>query len=104
MVVLRTLIQTSAVNGIVFFWLNFTVESLKMMWHIASPETNVKQKAASPEPIKQKAASPEPIVKQKKVMCESCYGYFLDDGGELIHGKFLCESCSDDLVRDQLEK
>ena len=37
-------------------------------------------------------------------MCESCHGFFLDDGGELIHGKLLCESCSDDLVRDQLEK
>ena len=67
-----------------------------MIWHITSFKTNVKQKAASPEPI----------VKQKKVMCESCYGYFLDDGGvgELIHGKLLRESCSDDLVRDELEK
>ena len=36
-------------------------------------------------------------------MCEGCHGYFLDDGGELIHGKLLCESCSDDLVRDELE-
>ena len=27
---------------------------------------------------------------------------FLDDGGELIHGKLLCESCSDDLVHDEL--
>ena len=32
-------------------------------------------------------------------MCESCYGYFLDNGDELIHGKLLCESCSDDLIR-----
>ena len=49
--------------------------------------------------------SPEtwkPIVKQR-VMCESCYCYFLDDEGELIHGKLLCESCSDDLVCDELE-
>ena len=28
---------------------------------------------------------------------------FLDDGGELIHGKLLYKSCSDDLVRDELE-
>ena len=62
-----------------------------MAWRILFPNAIVKQKAASP------------VVKQK-VMCESCYGYFLDDGGELIHGKLLCESCSDDLVRDQLKK
>ena len=93
MVVLQAFIKTAAVSGIAFFWVNFTVESLKMVWQIIS---------ASPEPIVKQ--NPEPIVKQKKVMCESCYGYFLDDGGELIHGKLLCESCSDDLVRDQLEK
>ena len=46
-----------------------------MIWHIASPEK-----------------------------CESCYGSFLDDECELINGKLLCESCSDDLVYDQLEK
>ena len=80
MVVLQAFIKTAAVSGIALFWVNFTVESLKLAWHIIS-------------------ASPEPIVKQK-VMCESCYGYFLDDGGELIHGKLLCESCSDDLIRN----
>ena len=79
MVVLQAFIKTAAVSGIAFFWVNFTVESLKLAWHII--------------------ASPEPIVKQK-VMCESCYGYFWDDGGELIHGKLLCESCSDDLIRN----
>ena len=86
MVVLQAMIKTAAISGIAFFWLNFTIESFNMVLHIISPKT------------KQKAASPEPIVKQKKVMCESCYCYFLDDGGK------LCESCSDDLVRDQLEK
>ena len=92
MVFLQTFIKTAAISGIAFFWVNFTVESLKLARHIiASPVT------------KQKAAFPGPIVKQK-VMCESCYGYFLDNGDELIHGKLLCESCSDDLVRDQLEK
>ena len=60
MVVLQAFIKTAAVSGIALFWVNFTVESLKLAWHIIS-------------------ASPEPIVKQK-VMCESCYGYFLDDG------------------------
>ena len=85
---LQVFIKTAAVSGIAFFWVNFTVESLKLAWHIiASPVT------------KQKAAFPGPIVKQK-VMCESCYGYFFDDGSELIHGKLLCESCSDDLFRN----
>ena len=94
MVVLRAFVETAAIGGIAIFWFNFTVESLKVIWHIISdsPKTIVKQKASS-----------EPIVK-KKVMCESCYDYFLDDGGELINGKLLCESCSDDLVYDQLEK
>ena len=77
MVVLQAFIKTAAVSGIAFFWVNFTVESLKMVWHIIS-------------------ASPERIVKQK-IMCESCNGYFLDDGGELIHGKFLCKFCGYDL-------
>ena len=80
--VLQAFIKTAAVSGIAFLGVNFTAESLKMAWHIIS-------------------AYPEPIL---KVMCEGCYGYFLDDGLELIHGKLLCESCSDDLVRDQLEK
>ena len=79
MFVLQTFIKTAAVSGIAFFWVNFTVESLKLAWHIIH-------------------TSPwEPVVKQK-VMCESCYGFFLDDGRELIHGKLLCESCTDDLI------
>ena len=81
MVVLQVFIKTAAVSGIAFLWLNFTVESLKLAWHIIS---------TSPETCKPNA--------EIKVMCESCHGYFLDDGGELIHGKLLCESCSDDLV------
>ena len=72
---LQVFIKTAAVSGIAFFWVNFTVESLKLAWHIIS---------TSPETCR-------PIV---KVMCESCNGYFLDDGGELLDGKFLCESCS----------
>ena len=77
MVVLQTFIKTAAIGGIALFW----VESFKLAWHIIF------------------SYPWEPIVKQK-VMCESCYGYFLDDGSELIHGKLLCESCSDDLVRN----
>ena len=90
MVFLQTMIKTAAISGITFFWANFTFESLKMVFHIISDSPKTKQKV-----------TPKTILKQK-VMCESCYGYFLDDGRELIHGKLLCESCSDDLVRDQL--
>ena len=72
---LQVFIKTAAVSGIAFFWVNFTVESLKLAWHIIS---------TSPETC-------QPIV---KVTCESCNGYFLDDGGELLDGKFLCESCN----------
>ena len=75
---LQVFAQTASVTGIALFWVNFTAESLKLAWHIIF------------------SYPWEPIVKQK-VMCESCYGYFLDDGGELIHGKFLCKSCGYDL-------
>ena len=77
---LEILTKTAAVGGIALFWVNFTSESLKLAWHIIS-------------------ASPCKPSREIRVMCESCYGYFLDDGGELIHGKLLCESCS-----EQLEK
>ena len=83
---LQVFAKTAAVTGIALFWVNFTSESLKLAWHIIS---------TSPQTC-------EPVLKER-VMCESCHGYFLDDGGELIHGKLLCESCSDDLVRDQLK-
>ena len=39
-----------------------------------------------------------------KVMCEECKEYFSDDEDELVHGKFLCEPCRDDIIRDHLEK
>ena len=86
MVVLQTSIKIAAVSGIAFFLVNFTVESLKMAWHIISTSLETWK----------------PVLKER-VMCESCHDYFWDDGSELIHGKLLCESCSDDLVRDKLE-
>ena len=85
---LQVFIKTAAVSGIGLVWVNFTVMSLNMAWHIIS---------TSPGDETWK-----PVVKQR-VMCEECDGYFLDDGGELIHGKFLCEYCSDGLLRDELE-
>ena len=33
---LQAFIKTAAVSGIAFFWVNFTIESLKMAWHIIS--------------------------------------------------------------------
>ena len=39
---LEILTKTAAVSGIALFWVNFTVESLKLAWRIIS---------ASPEPI-----------------------------------------------------
>ena len=30
---LQVLVKTAAVGGIAFFWVNFTVESLKLAWH-----------------------------------------------------------------------
>ena len=39
-----------------------------------------------------------------KVMREECKEYFSDDEDELVHGKFLCESCRDDIIRGYLEK
>ena len=83
---LQVLAKTAAVAGIAFFWVNFTGVSLKMAWHIISTSPEIRKPAA-----------------EIRVMCESCNGLFLDDGSELIHGKLLCESCSDDLVRDQLK-
>ena len=85
---LQVLAKTGAVAGIAFFWVNFTVMSLKMAWHIIS---------TSPEDETWK------LVVKQRVMREECHGYFLDDGGELIHGKLLCEYCSDGLLRDELE-
>ena len=90
MVVLQAYIKTAALSGIAFFWVNFTVEAFKMARHIIFTSPDVKQSIFT---------SPE----KQRVMCESCYAYFVDDGSELIHGKLLCESCSDDLVRDQLK-
>ena len=52
---LQVFIKTAAVSGIAFFWVNFTVESLKMAWNIIS---------YSPE---EKTCNPV-----ERVMCESC--------------------------------
>ena len=76
---LQAFIKTAAVSGIVLAWVNFTAKAFKMTWHIisTSPEEEKAWKAVS------------------KVMFENCQKHFIDDGDELIYGKFLRETCRD---------
>ena len=69
---LQGFVKTAAFSGIVLVWANFTVKAFKMSWHIIS--TLLEEETW-------KAVS--------KVMCENCQEYFIDDGDELINGKFL---------------
>ena len=73
-------IKTAAISGILMLWASFTIEAFKFSWHIIS---------TSPEKV-----TWEPV---RKIMCEECYEFFWDDGNVLEHGKFLCETCSDQL-------
>ena len=74
---LQVFIKTAAVSGIAFFWVNFTVESLKMAWHIIS--------------YSQDAASD--IEDAAKVVCENCQELYDNDERHLINGSKLCEAC-----------
>ena len=73
------LIKSAAVSGITFVWVNFTVKAFKMAWHIISTSPGEK----------------EFWLMKKLVMCEECRKYFVDDGKEFEHGKFLCMVCAD---------
>ena len=73
MVVLQTFIKTAAVGGIALFWVNFTVESFKLAWHIIS-------------------TSPDDDAVFKAV-CGNCQKHYDDDEYHLIHGTHLCEAC-----------
>ena len=77
---LQAFIKTAAVSGIAFFWVNFTVESLKMAWHIIShsPEEKTLMRNS------QDAA---------KVVCENCQELYDNDERHLINGSKLCEAC-----------
>ena len=70
--VIQNLIKSAAISGIAFFWVNFTAESLKMAWHILSP--NWKPPAT-------------------KAVCGHCQELYDDDEYHLIHGTYLCEAC-----------
>lgn len=71
--VVQYIIKTAAVSGIALFWVNLTLKSFKMAWHIMS---------SHPE-----EETWEPVVKQR-VMCEECQEYFFDDGNKLKHKNF----------------
>ena len=73
---LQVFIRTAAVSGVAFFWVNFTVESLKMAWHIIS---------YSPE-----EKTWNPIT---QAVCGHCQELYDDDEYHLIHGTYLCEAC-----------
>ena len=81
---LQAFIKTAAVTGIAFFWVNFTVESLKMAWHIIS----YSQDAAN-EII---FSFPEDAA-DFKVVCENCQELYDNDERHLINGSKLCEAC-----------
>ena len=73
---LLVLIKTAAVSAIAFFWVNFTVESLKMAWHIISYSSE--EKTWGPT---------------TKAVCGHCQELYDDDEYHLIHGTYLCEAC-----------
>ena len=75
MAVLQNMIKSAAISGIAFFWVNFTVESLKMVWHILSPKENSWKRPAT------------------KAVCGHCQELYDDDEYHLIHGTYLCEAC-----------
>ena len=75
MVVLQNLIKSAAISGIAFFWVNFTAESLKMVWHILSLKENSWKPPAT------------------KAVCGHCQELYDDDEYHLIHGTYLCEAC-----------
>ena len=77
---LQAFIKTAAVSGIVFFWVNFTVESLKTAWHIIS---------YSPETLMRNSQDTADF----KVVCENCQELYDNDERHLINGSKLCEAC-----------
>ena len=67
-------LKAVAVSGIIFTWINFTIEVFKFSWHIIS---------TSPKKETYKAVS--------KVSCEECKGFFNGELGE--DGKYICFTC-----------
>ena len=84
---LQAFIKTAAVSGIAFFWVNFTVESLKMAWHIISYSSMRNSQDAAKDII---FSFPEDAA-DFKVVCENCQELY--DERHLINGSKLCEAC-----------
>ena len=86
MVVLQTFIKTAAVGGIALFWVNFTVESFKLAWHIifSSPEKTLMA------PFKSRVCNDDAVF---KAVCGNCQERYDEDEYHLIHGANLCEAC-----------
>ena len=89
---LQVFIKTAAVSGIAFLWVNFTVESLKMAWHIISysPETSMRNSQDAAKDII--FSFPEDAA-DFKIVCENCQELYDNDERHLINGSKLCEAC-----------
>ena len=84
--ILQAFIKTAAVSGIAFFWVNFTVESLKMAWHIISMRN-------SQDSAKDIIFSFPEDAADFKIVCENCHELYDNDELHLINGSKLCEAC-----------
>ena len=73
---LHASIKAAVVGGIFFIWANYTIEAVKIAWHIVS---------TSPEKETCKASF--------KAVCGNCQELYDDDEYDLIHGTHLCEAC-----------
>ena len=92
---LQAFIKTAAVSGIAFFWVNFTLESLKMAWHIISysPEDKKTLIQNSQDAAKDVIFSFPEDAADFKVVCENCQELYDNDERHLINGSKLCEAC-----------
>ena len=79
---LQVFIKTAAVSGVAIFWVNFTVESLKMAWRIIS---------SSPEDEKTLMRNSQDATVFKAV-CVNCKEHYDDDERHLIY-KVVCVNC-----------
>ena len=70
-------LKADAISGIIFTWINFTIEVFKFSWHIIS---------TSP-----REETYKPLV---KLVCKNCGEFYEDDEERhAIDGVLLCEFC-----------
>ena len=72
---LQTSLKVAAVSGIFMFWINLTIEALKLSGHILS---------TSPEK--------ETLEVVRKAVCQNC-GNIYDDDFDVITERCLCFDC-----------